>query len=116
MNTNLLHARQAKYALYAASYILIVLAILVVANVLADRHNKSFDTTANKRYSLSEQTAKIVKGLNQPATITYYDQTSRFEAAKDQLDRYAQLSPKVHVAYVDPDKKPDAARAAGVTT
>jgi len=35
MNTPLLHARQTKYALYAASYILIVLAILVVANVLA---------------------------------------------------------------------------------
>ena len=54
MNTQLLHARQAKYALYAASYILIVLAILVVANVLADRHNKSYDSTSNKRYSLSE--------------------------------------------------------------
>ena len=109
MNTQLLHARQAKYALYAASYILIVLAILVVANVLADRHNKSYDSTSNKRYSLSEQTAKIVKGLKQPATITYYDQSGKFDRAKDQLDQYANLSPMVHVKYVDPDKNPELA-------
>jgi ABC-type uncharacterized transport system involved in gliding motility auxiliary subunit len=114
MNTQLLRARQTKYAVYAASYIIIVLAILVVANVLADRHNKSFDTTSNKRYSLSEQTAKIVKGLKQPATITYYDQSTKFDQAKDQLDQYANLSPKVHIEYVDPDKKPELARAAGV--
>ena len=109
MNTQLLHARQAKYALYAASYILIVLAILVVANVLADRHNKSYDSTSNKRYSLSEQTAKIVKGLKQPATVTYYDQSGKFDRAKDQLDQYANLSPMVHVKYVDPDKNPELA-------
>jgi ABC-type uncharacterized transport system involved in gliding motility auxiliary subunit len=114
MNSQLLHARQTKYAVYAASYILIVLAILVVANVLANRHNKSFDTTSNKRYSLSEQTAKIVKGLKQPATITYFDQSTKFDQARDQLDQYANLSPKVHVEYVDPDKKPEFARAAGV--
>jgi ABC-type uncharacterized transport system involved in gliding motility auxiliary subunit len=114
MNSQLLHARQTKYAVYAASYIIIALAILVVANVLADRHNKSFDTTSNKRYSLSEQTAKIVKGLKQPATITYFDQSTKFDQARDQLDQYANLSPKVHVEYVDPDKKPEFARAAGV--
>src|SRR5580658_3756694 len=109
MNTQLLHARQTKYVVYVVIYSVIVLAILVVANVLADRHNKSYDSTANKRYSLSPQTAKIVKGLKQPATITYYDQSSRFERAKDQLDQYANLSPKVQVKYVDPDKYPELA-------
>jgi len=114
MNTQILHARQTKYALYATCYILVVVAILVVANVLADRHNKSYDSTANKRYSLSEETAKIVMGLKQPVTITYYNQSGRFAQAKDTLDQYANLSPKVHVDYVDPDKNPEVARAAGV--
>lgn len=109
MNTQLLHARQTKYAVYAATYIVVVLAILVVANVLADRHNKSYDSTSNKRYSLSAQTAKIVKGLKKPATITYYDQSTKFQQAKDQLDQYANLSPQVHVKYVDPDKNPELA-------
>jgi ABC-type uncharacterized transport system involved in gliding motility auxiliary subunit len=114
MNTQLLRARQTKYLLYATSYLLTVATILVVLNILADRYNKSYDSTANKRYSLSEQTKKIVKGLKQPATITYYDQSTRFAQAQDQLDPYANLSSQVHVEYLDPDKKPELARAAGV--
>ena len=106
MNAQLLQARQTKYILYLISYGVVVLAILTVLNVLADRYNKSYDSTSTKRYSLSEQTIKIVKGLKQPATITYYDQSTRFAQAKDQLDQYANLSPKIHVDYVDPDKKP----------
>jgi ABC-type uncharacterized transport system involved in gliding motility auxiliary subunit len=116
MNTPFLRARQTKYLLYATSYVAVMLTILVVLNILADRYNKSYDSTSNKRYTLSEQTAKIVKGLKQPATITYFDQTTGFKQAKDQLDQYASLSPKVHVEYVDPDKKPEVARAAGIKT
>jgi len=114
MNAAFLKARQTKFGAYAAVYALVVLAILVVANVLANRYNKTLDTTANKRYSLSEQTAKIVKGLKQPATITYYDQSVGFPRGKDQLDPYANLSSNVHVEYVDADKKRQLAAAAGV--
>lgn len=109
-----LKARQTRYAAYATTYILVVLAGVAIANVLADRYNKSYDATSNKRYSLSEQTAKIVKGLKQPATITYYNQSTRFHDGKDLLDEYANLSPKVHVDYIDPDKNPEAAREAGI--
>lgn len=116
MNGRWVKARQTKYAAYAAIYVAVALAIAVVANVLADRYNKSFDATSNKRYSLSDQTIKIVKGLKQDATITHFDQATRFPAAKDLLDRYANLSPKIHVAYVDPDKKPQLAREAGIKT
>jgi ABC-type uncharacterized transport system involved in gliding motility auxiliary subunit len=109
-----LKARQTRYAAYATLYIVVVLAIIATANVLADRYNKSYDSTSNKRYSLSDQTAKIVKGLKQDANITYFDQATHFQQAKDQLDQYANLSPKIHVDYVDPDKKPQAAREAGI--
>jgi ABC-type uncharacterized transport system involved in gliding motility auxiliary subunit len=114
MASQWIKARQTKYAAYAFSYILIVIAAVVVANVLADRYNKSYDTTANKRYSLSEQTAKIVKGLKQNAVITYFNQSTRFRDGKDLLDQYANLSPKVQVKYVDPDKDPELAREAGI--
>jgi ABC-type uncharacterized transport system involved in gliding motility auxiliary subunit len=114
VSAQFLKARQTKYAAYAATYVLVVIAIIATANVLANRYDKSYDTTSNKRYSLSDQTVKIVKGLKQDATVTYYDQASRFQAAKDQLDLYANLSHKVHVEYVDPDKKPQLAREAGI--
>ena len=109
-----IRARQTKYGAYATLYILVVIAIVVVANMLANRYNKSFDTTSNKRYSLSDQTKKIVGGLTQNASITYFNQSTRFQQGKDLLDEYASLSPKVHVEYVDPDKNPQLARAAGI--
>ena len=114
MGTQFLKARQTKYAAYAAIYVLVVIAIIATANVLANRYDKSYDTTANKRYSLSDQTVKIVKGLKQDATITYFDQPRGFRAAKDQLDLYSNLSPKVHVKYVDADKENMLAREAGI--
>jgi len=114
MASQWLKARQTKYGAYAAVFILVVIAIVVVANVLANRYNKSYDATSNKRYSLSDQTKKIVAGLKQDATITYFNQSTRFQDGKDLLDEYANLSPKVRIAYVDPDKNPQAARAAGI--
>ena len=114
MNLELLKARQTKYTAYAGVYIVVVMAIVAIANVLANRHVKTFDATSNKRYSLSDQTAKIVKGLNEPATITYYDRPTGFKQAKDVLDQYANLSPRVHVEYVDLEKNPMLAREAGV--
>jgi ABC-type uncharacterized transport system involved in gliding motility auxiliary subunit len=110
----LLKARQTKYAAYASVYIVVILAIVTVANVLANRYVKTYDGTSNKRFSLSDQTVKIVKGLKEDARLTYFAQSTRFPEAKDQLDQYANLSAKVHVEYVDPDKKPQVAREAGI--
>jgi gliding motility-associatede transport system auxiliary component len=116
VNAELLKARQTKYAAYAAVYIAVVLAIVTVTNILANRYDKSFDATSNKRYSLAEQTAKIVRGLRQDATITYFNRSTAFREGKDLLDQYEGLSRKIHVKYVDPDKDPMTARAAGIRT
>lgn len=114
MVSHWLKARQTKYAAYATTYILVVIAAVVTANVLADRYNKTYDATANKRYSLSDQTAKIVRGLKQDATISYFSQSTHFRDGKDLLEQYSNLSPRVHVEYIDPDKDPQRAREAGI--
>jgi ABC-type uncharacterized transport system involved in gliding motility auxiliary subunit len=118
MNTSWLKTRQTKYGAYVTVYIAIIIAVLAMANFLAQRYNKSYDSTANKQFSLSDQTLKVVKGLKQDVQVNYYDKTSSFTDARgnvrDLLDRYANLSPKFHVNYIDPDKKPQLAKAAGV--
>jgi ABC-type uncharacterized transport system involved in gliding motility auxiliary subunit len=114
MAANWLTTRQTKYTGYFLAYLLVILAVLGAANWLANRHNKSVDLTSNKRFSLSDQTEKVVKGLNRDVTITYFDRTSSFQNAKDLLDRYDNLSTKLSVEYVDPDKKPTVAKTAGV--
>jgi ABC-type uncharacterized transport system involved in gliding motility auxiliary subunit len=105
--------RAANFA-QAAIYTLIIVAILSVVNFLAQRYNKSFDATANKKYTLSDQTAKVVKGVQGDLTITYWDRPTGFDNAKDLFDRYKGLSPKVTVEYQDVDKKRTEALAAGV--
>jgi ABC-type uncharacterized transport system involved in gliding motility auxiliary subunit len=104
-------ARQAKYGATAGLYVIVIIAVLVMINWLADRYNKSYDTTTNKRYTLSDQSKKIVNQLKTGATITYIDRTSQFDQAKALLDRYANLSPKIHIQYVDFVKNPTVARS-----
>ena len=114
MNTNWLKARQTKYGAYLTLYLIIIIGVLGVANWLASTHDKSVDTTSNKRYSLSDQTKKVVQNLKSDVKIEYFDQQKNFGTAKDLLDRYNNLSSKMHVEYVDPDKKPAQAKSMGV--
>jgi ABC-type uncharacterized transport system involved in gliding motility auxiliary subunit len=107
-------ARQTRYTAYAIVYVLVVMVAVVVANVLANRYDKSWDATRNKKYSLSEETAKLVKGVKEPITITYFNQSTRFGEGKDLLEEYKDISPNVHVDYVDPEKEPMVAREDGV--
>ena len=113
MAGNWMKARQTKYTAYVTLYVLVIIAVLAAANFLANRYDKSFDATANKQFSLSDQTIKLVRGLKSEVKITYFDRQESFPTARNLLDRYANLSPKIQVQYIDPVKKPQVARAAG---
>jgi ABC-type uncharacterized transport system involved in gliding motility auxiliary subunit len=108
-----LKARQTQYTAYASVYILVVLAILAAVNFLANRYDKSYDSTANKQFSLSDQTIKVIKGLKNDVQFTYFGGQTEFRTARDTLDRYSSLSPRLHVTYIDPERKPQVAKAAG---
>jgi len=114
MRLEWLKARRTKYTGYITVYILVVVAVLAAINWLGQNYNKSYDATANKRYSLSDQTEKVVSGLKQDVKITYFDETARFDQARDLLGRYAALSRRIQVAYIDPLRKPQLAKVAGV--
>lgn len=107
-------SRQAKYGATAGLYTIIVIAVLVTANWLGNRYNKSFDTTSNKRFTLSQETKKMVANLKSDANITYIDKASGFESARAMLDRYKNLSPKIHIQYIDYQKQPTVARSYGL--
>lgn len=107
-------ARQARFGATASLYTIVVIAALVIVNWLGNRYNKTYDTTSNKRFTLSQETQKVVKGLKQDATITYIDKADGFTQARGILDRYANLSHKVHIQYIDYLKQPTVARAYGL--
>ncbi len=113
MKSDWVKTRQTKYTAYVTVYILVVFALVGAVNYLVANHDVSYDSTSNKEFSLSDQTVKVVRGLKKDVHITYFDEQSRFPAARDLLDRYSTLSPKLHVDYLDPVKKPQQAKAAG---
>jgi len=119
MHTEWMKTRQTKYTLYVSVYILVVLGVLSAINFLANRYDKSYDSTANKQFTLSDQTIKVVDGLKHDVRFTYFGDSGapyNPQTGKDLLDRYASLSPKVRVEYIDPTRKPQQARAAGYRT
>jgi ABC-type uncharacterized transport system involved in gliding motility auxiliary subunit len=115
MAANWMKTRQTKYSAYVTLYVLVIIAVLSAVNFLANRYDKSWDSTKNKQFSLSDQTKKVIKGLKGDIHITYFDRQDSFPNAKNLLDQYADLSSKVKVQYIDPVKKPTEARAAGFT-
>ena len=114
MNADWMKTRQTKFSAYASVYVLVILGVLGAINYLANRHNKSFDATSNKTYSLSDQTEKIVKGLKQDVKLRFFGDVADFGRAKDLLDRYNTLGGKLSIEYIDVMKKPLEVKQAGV--
>ncbi|MGH7492940.1 MAG: GldG family protein [bacterium] len=94
---------------------LLLLAILSLVNFLATRHSKRVDTTAARQFSLSEQSVKVLQGLQDELTITAFFLPQDQERIQDTFKEFAAITPKFKYEFVDPDKKPDLARQLGIT-
>jgi len=89
-----------------------VVVILMIVNVLGYQHHKRFDLTTEKLYTLSDQTKKIVGGLSGDVTVVRFSKTpdTRFD---DLMTEYKSLSPHLKYEIVDPQEKPEIAKAYG---
>ena len=103
--------RGAKEGANTAVVILIVLGIVVLINVIADRQAKQWDFTAAKQFSLSEQTAKILDELETDVHIVLLERrgTADRVEAEDLLKLYDDRSPRVDVELIDPEAEPERA-------
>jgi len=106
-----LGVRQWKHGTNTLVLTLVVLGILGAANYLLNRHVVRFDLTENRRYSLSDQTRKVVSGLEDEITITYFQREREMLRGRDRLKEYQSLSDKLEVDFVDPVKSPARAEA-----
>lgn len=93
-----------------ALYTLIVIALIVLVNWFVNNHDRRWDMTPNKKYSLSDQTRKILKELSSNVTIYAFDQERNFGERRDVLGMYASASNRVKVKYVDPNRQPALAK------
>lgn len=91
-----------------------VILILGVVNFLGFRHPKRWDLTSEKLYSLSDQTRKIVGGLQKDVTIVRFAKAPS-QQIDDLMAEYRALSPHFKFQTVDPQQKPEIAKQYGAT-
>lgn len=93
---------QTMTALSVVAAILLLIALDLLADRLPDRFSR-FDMTNSGIYEISDVSRDYLSGLREAVDITVLDD----EASMDRrivrfLDRYAELSPMLHLSYVDP--------------
>ena len=108
--------RQARLGSLMAASVVVVLAILTAINYLAARHNKRWDLTAAKQFSLSDQTKKVLQGLDKPVHIRVFTRTEDFPRFRERIDEYQYGSKQVSVEYIDMEKRPSLANQFQVQT
>jgi len=107
--------RQMRYGTNTAVLVSTVLALLGGLNYLAYKRDKSWDLTKGQRHSLSDQTRKMLSGLREDVTLTYFERGNRMDEARARLEQYRNASPRVKVAFVDPVVNPGQARDYEIT-
>ncbi len=91
-----------------------VLLILSLLNFVSYRHHKRFDLTTEKLYTLSDQTKKIMRGLQQDVTVARFAKNEDPQLA-DLMKEYRNASSHIKFEDVDPTQKPDVAQEYGAT-
>lgn len=98
--------REARFGTLALASVSVVLAILIGVNYIASRRNKRWDLTAAKQFTLSDQTKKVLQGLERPVVIRVFDRSESFARFQPRLDEYRYASDKISVEYVDVERRP----------
>lgn len=97
--------RTTKHGMNMGVMILLTLVFLVCINYLANRYNKTWDTTQEKLNSLSDQSEKLVKGLKEDVEFKIFFKGPA--AAEDKsrvklgLALYAEESPHIKQRYLN---------------
>jgi ABC-type uncharacterized transport system involved in gliding motility auxiliary subunit len=103
--------RQLRHGGNSAVLIVVVIAILAGINYIAYRRPLKKDFTKGQRYSLSDQTKKVVGGLKEDVRVLYFQRAIDLVGDGDERVRqYEALSPHLKAEFVDPFAKPARAR------
>ncbi|MBI3988567.1 MAG: GldG family protein [candidate division NC10 bacterium] len=109
--------RSTRYGLNVALMSLLLLGIIALVEALSMKYNTTFDLTQGKRYTLSDQTRRVLRSLTkdvQAAAFLTPDHPD-WQRTEDLLRQYANLSSRFHFEFVDPDRNPGRARRYGIT-
>ncbi len=86
--------------------------ILVLVAFIGQRHPVRLDLTESKRYSISEQSQKIVHSLEEDILIRafYQEADPNRDRTRDLLETYRYHSNRLNYQFIDPDREPSLAK------
>jgi len=100
--------RSGKLGTNAALLSIAVLTILVILNFLGYRHHKRFDLTEEKLYTVSDQTKKILGGLQKDVKVIKFDK-SEDQRLSDAMNEFKYITPRISYERIDPQQRPELA-------
>lgn len=86
-----------------------VIGLIAIVNFLGYRHHKRVDLTAEGLFSLSDQTKKILGGLQKDVTIIKFAKDDDTGLA-DQMNEFKYQTKRISYERVDPQQRPEIAR------
>jgi len=107
--------RATRYGANAVVYSVGFVGLLVAINYILALHHRRFDLTAERVFSLSPQSVKVVKELKKPLKLYGFFQGGRDPQAEALYASYTYASPKISVQLIDPEKNPEIATRYNVT-
>jgi ABC-type uncharacterized transport system involved in gliding motility auxiliary subunit len=86
--------------------------VLVLIALIGQRHPMRLDLTEGNRYSISDQSQKIVQSLEDDIHIKafYQEADPKRDQTRDLLETYRYHSKRVHYQSIDPDREPSLAK------
>src|SRR5690242_3665556 len=101
--------RATRYGANAVVYSIGFVGLLIAINYILALHHRRFDLTAERVFSLSPQSLKIVGALKQPLKLYGFFQAGRDPQAEALFESYTYASPKISFLLIDPEKNPEIA-------
>jgi ABC-type uncharacterized transport system involved in gliding motility auxiliary subunit len=86
-----------------------VIAILGILNFVGFRHHKRFDLTSEKLYTLSDQTRKILTGLQKDVKVIKFDKQND-QRLRDQMSEFRYAGKRISYEFVDYQVNPGLAQ------
>lgn len=114
-NRKKLRGRAASFGMHSVLTVLIVISIVGVLNFLGSKYPKKLDLTKNRIHTLSDQSVKAVKSIQNPVKAVFYGKQPSQEKMKPLFRNYQEANPKFTYELMDPDKDLARFRAAGLT-
>ncbi|MFQ6616108.1 MAG: GldG family protein [Fidelibacterota bacterium] len=99
-------SRKTQMSANALVVTVLVIGIIGLLNFLSIRHSWRVDSTSQKRFSLSDQTVRILRNLEHEVTLTAFVDETQVRDMEDRLREYGHYSGRFHFEIIDPIKEP----------